>query len=90
MADWTVIERAGLTQQEVADLLGVSRMTVWKWRCGMGQPTETREVEVDALFTKLEAGIKAGTLPLDVASIRETTQSRVQEERIRQIRAALS
>lgn len=83
---WSVINRAKLSHQEVANVLGVSRMTVWKWAHGKGEPDDNNKIAVEAFLTKLEAKINEGVFPLNMPDIRE----RVCAERERLIRIALS
>jgi transcriptional regulator with XRE-family HTH domain len=41
---WFSRERAGITQQEMADLLGISRKTVQNYEAGVGYPKQNRLV----------------------------------------------
>ena len=61
---FTVIARAGLTQQEFGDMCNVSRVTVNMWNSGKMKPHRYIHRNVQYVVTTLEAALKAGTLPL--------------------------
>lgn len=50
---------AGLTQEELAESLGVSRVTIYKWESGRGLPRAKRiRAVADALKTTAEELLK--------------------------------
>lgn len=42
--------RKGLSQQQVADLLGVSRQTISNWECGQGAPALDKALELARIY----------------------------------------
>jgi DNA-binding XRE family transcriptional regulator len=62
--DFTVIERADLTQQEFADAAGVSRVTTNKWVMGKMSPHMYIRDRITDLLEVLEAAIEDNALPL--------------------------
>lgn len=42
--------KQGLSQQEVADLLGVTRQTISNWECGQGSPALDKAAELARLY----------------------------------------
>lgn len=62
--DFSLIRKAGITDQEVAKMLGVSQVTVWKYRTGNAAPKRGdlgRRTEV--LLYVLERLLEKGALP---------------------------
>jgi hypothetical protein len=86
MADWHLIQQAGLSHQDVADYLGVSRFSVFKWINGQCKPNQLVEARVELFLVALAEKLADGTLPLNEACIRDLAR----EERRRQLQAALS
>ncbi len=62
--DFSVIERAGLTQQEFADAAAVSRVTTNKWVMGKMAPHRYIKARITELLGVLEAAIDDEHLPL--------------------------
>jgi DNA-binding XRE family transcriptional regulator len=62
--DFSVIERAGLTQQEFADAAAVSRVTTNKWVMGKMAPHRYIKKRITELLDVLEAAIEDDQLPL--------------------------
>lgn len=62
--DFTVIERAGLTQQEFADAAAVSRVTTNKWVMGKMAPHRYIKKRIAELLETLEEAIAEEALPL--------------------------
>ncbi len=62
--DFTVIERAGLTQQEFADAAAVSRVTTNKWVMGKMAPHRYIKKRISELLIVLETAIEDDHLPL--------------------------
>ena len=62
--DFSVIERAGLTQQEFADAAAVSRVTTNKWVMGKMSPHRYIKDRIEQLLEVLEAAIEEEHLPL--------------------------
>ena len=46
----TLRKRAGMSQQEVADTIGVSRQTISNWELGQGSPALDRAAELARLY----------------------------------------
>ena len=84
--DFSLIEKAGLTQGEFADLIGVTRVTVNLWVNG-GTPSPYLTKVCAARLAKLEAAIDAEYLPAPLLEMHPTQYNR--EERRETIRAAL-
>jgi DNA-binding XRE family transcriptional regulator len=62
--DFTVIERAKLTQQEFADVAAVSRVTTNKWVVGKMSPHRYIKDRITELLGVLENAIDDDRLPL--------------------------
>jgi DNA-binding XRE family transcriptional regulator len=62
--DFSVIERAGLTQQEFADAADVSRVTTNKWVVGKMNPHRYIKRRITVLLGVLELAIEDDRLPL--------------------------
>lgn len=61
--DFTVIERAGLTQAQVGLLVGVSRVTINLWSKGKKPVSEKQTPKLHRLLTALQRAVDAGDLP---------------------------
>lgn len=66
--DFSAIERAGLTQQEFASLVNVTRVTVNHWVNG-GTPTNFLKKVVRIYLEDLELSIRKGWLPQELRDI---------------------
>lgn len=64
--DFTIIDRAGVTQEEFAEIAGVSRITVNTWAKGHHAPSAASRLRVSPLLAALQAAITAGALPVPV------------------------
>lgn len=62
--DFTVISRAGLTQEEFANIAGVSRVTTNMWVRSKVQPHKYVSAKIATVLRHLECAISFGTLPL--------------------------
>lgn len=62
--DFEVIELAGLTQQQFADLVGVSRVTVNTWARGHYKPGSLTRKRVKTALDLLKDAVEAGRLPV--------------------------
>lgn len=62
--DFSILGRAGLTQAQFADLVGVSRITVNTWVRKRFNPHPTLRPRVHAALKELRAQVRAGELPI--------------------------
>jgi DNA-binding XRE family transcriptional regulator len=62
--DFTIITKAGLTQQEFGALVGVSRVTTNTWVRGKMEPHRFIKAQVAAVLRALQKAVKGGDLPL--------------------------
>lgn len=69
--DLSVFTRAGLTQREISELVGVSRITVWYWMHKKREPHYLLVDRVDRILENLEAAVAKGELPLPADVPRE-------------------
>lgn len=63
-----VLEKAGVTQGEFAELVGVSRVTVSIWICKTGKPSARFEAKVKRYLKCLSVAVKLGLLPGNLPS----------------------
>ena len=73
--DFSLISRAGLTQQDVADYLGVSRVTVNYWVQGRVEPHPWIQADVGAFLARLRTALDEGRLPVQLPDLREVTRA---------------
>lgn len=73
--DFSLIAQAGLTQQDVADYLGVSRVTINYWVQGRVDPHPWIKEDVGRFLAKLETAIDEGRLPVQLPDLREVTRA---------------
>jgi transcriptional regulator with XRE-family HTH domain len=73
--DFSLIAQAGLTQQDVADYLGVSRVTVNYWVQGRVDPHPWIRDEVGVFLARLKTAIDEGRLPVQLPDLREVTRA---------------
>lgn len=84
--DFTVVRKAGLTQQEFADLIDGNRVTVNNWVRGRTNPHRMWHTRCSKYLTLLKAAIKLKQLPGDIPEPSQTTK----DERARYIRDTLA
>jgi transcriptional regulator with XRE-family HTH domain len=53
-------KRQGLTQKELADLLGVRNMTIYRWECGMRSISPYLTLALEALENRMKKGGENG------------------------------
>lgn len=58
------LKNAGLTQVELAELFGVSRITINAWLKGRFNPHPLHRDRVNALTQRIERAVSQGHLPL--------------------------
>lgn len=74
-----VFRRGKLKTQEVADLLGVSRVTVSKWKNGHTQPHPLVADRVKKFIYAVAVCIKDGNLPLSEDVGRDERHTKLQQ-----------
>jgi transcriptional regulator with XRE-family HTH domain len=73
--DFSLIAQAGLTQQDVADYLGVSRVTINYWVQGHVEPHPWIKEDVGRFLAKLKIAVDEGRLPAQLPDLREVTRA---------------
>ncbi len=73
--DFSVIDRSGLTQQQFADLAGVSRITVNTWVRGKFRPRGAPRERVIKIIRSLEDALELDLLPVAILGRREATEA---------------
>jgi DNA-binding XRE family transcriptional regulator len=84
--DFTVVQRAGMTQLEFSTLAGVSRVTTNMWCRGKMSPHKYIRSRITALLHALESAVADAQLPLEsgtpkaerVAQIKERVRTAAQ------------
>ena len=62
-------EKAGLTQEEAADKIGVSRISIWLWETGRGSPLIANLSKMSAAY-----GVPISELDIEAAIQRESKE----------------
>lgn len=75
--DFTVIERAGITQQQFADLVGVSRVTVYTWLHNRFKPRPAMRARVERALQLLSSAINSQQLPVPHVDHRAYVEARL-------------
>lgn len=70
--DFSIIKKAGVGQQEFADLVGVSRITVNKWVSGKNPPSRHVVQKVKHNLTLLTAAHRLKYLPGDIPTMHKS------------------
>ena len=73
--DFSLIAKAGLTQQDAADYLSVSRVSVNYWCTGKVEPHPWVRDEVGKFLAKLKTALDEGRLPVQLPDLREVTRA---------------
>lgn len=73
--DFSVIDRAGVTQGQFATVVGVERVTVNTWVRAKFRPRGIARARVSKLLALLAEAIEAGTLPVPVPDRRSETDA---------------
>lgn len=63
MLDFSFAKTAKLTQSELAEVLGVSRVTVNLWIKGKSKPHRLHAGDIRKRLTALKAAIESGNIP---------------------------
>lgn len=84
--DWSLLERAGLSHNDFAELVPCSRVSVLNWANGNHAPDRKFAARVARLLAAIDQRITDGAFPIT----RSDTRAVVQDERRRLIRQALS
>ena len=82
--DFTVLTRAGITQAQFAELIGVSRITVNTWVRKRFTPHPTLRPRVTEALKKLREAVREGSLPVP-----EDSHARAVAQRLRAVRSQL-
>lgn len=77
--DFSIIDRAGVTQGQFASLVGVSRVTVNTWVNGRFHPRGHARDTVIRLVKLLHEAHEAGTLPVQVVDKRQATEAALKD-----------
>lgn len=77
--DFAILKKAGIGQQEFADLVGVSRISVNNWVTGKNQPSRHLTPKVKQQLTLLLAATRLKTLPGEIPTMHKTNVSSRQE-----------
>lgn len=77
MFDFKVIERAGITQQQFADLVGVSRVTVYTWMQNRFKPRPAMRVRVRQALKLLSDAVADDSLPIQKINHKEHVDSQL-------------
>lgn len=64
MLDFSQIQKAGLTQQQFADLVGVERVTVNTWVRKRYSPRPNIRATVERALKMIRKAVEANTLPV--------------------------
>ena len=73
--DFSVIEKAGVSQGQFGRLCGVSRITVNTWANGARAPAKHRLQRVSDVLDMLSRATSSGLLPVPMRSRLDLTQS---------------
>lgn len=75
--DYSVIDDAGITQEQFGALVGVSRVTVNTWVKGRFSPRASARYRVVKALALLRAAIAAGTLPVPPITHKSVVEDRL-------------
>jgi DNA-binding XRE family transcriptional regulator len=64
--DFSIVNRAGLTQSEFAHLCGVSRVSVCLWMNGHASPHHLHDGNIIRVLRALEHGVASRLFPVNV------------------------
>jgi transcriptional regulator with XRE-family HTH domain len=81
MFDFAVLERAGITQQQFADLVGVSRVTVYTWLHERFKPRPAMRKRIERAIHLLQQATTDGRLPVQRVNYKEHVEAKLQEIR---------
>ena len=81
--DLTPLKRAGVSQGQFADLLGVSRVTVNTWVVGRRAPTPKIRGRIHAVLRLLDEAVESGALPVQVLDHKAATSAVLNDIRTR-------
>ena len=81
MFDFAVLERAGITQQQFADLVGVSRVTVYTWMHARFKPRPSMRLRIERVLSLLQRAVTEGRLPVQRVKYKEHVDAQLQEIR---------
>ena len=70
-----ILELAGVTQSQFAELLGVTRVTVNTWVKGRFSPLPKTRSKVQAALAILSSAVDAGTLPVPIVDRKKATDA---------------
>jgi transcriptional regulator with XRE-family HTH domain len=77
MFDFSLIQRAGLSQGQFAELVGTARVTVNLWVRGKYSPRKPMDRRVKRALDLLQKAIDEGTLPVQKVDHRAQMKARL-------------
>lgn len=87
--NFKLIKQCGLTQQEVADALGVSRITVNNWVKGRCAVNLHLTKKVDTFFAALKSAYDTKELPVFVDPLSRSAQiTKILTRHVKRVKAA--
>lgn len=82
--EFRIVTRAGLSQQQFAELVGVTRVTVNTWFTGRHRPSPYYRQRVQAALKAIQSMVKDKQLPID-----KDILTVVMHDKLRHIRARI-
>lgn len=89
--DFSIVNKAKLSQKAFAAIAGVSRVTMSKWMTGKTKPHHLHERKIQQLLTALQMAVDSEDLPLPAGVESSQVVRRVKQiilEKAKQLKAA--